>query len=183
MGSRYRGVPRRSCACLADNFIHLEDETELCTVGEFVDRLLRGKLPLEKPLGDATGKEKYFDLGMSLEDVRNPGTGARMSVFLKRTSPPITLRRITRVNVVGAASVHIAEIPLTHGELAGTAFAFGQSTMKDSDVLLVVTADDSGEGKGVSTLSWAGLLSGARGSSADALPWNHTFFLSAIDRY
>jgi hypothetical protein len=69
-------------------------------------------------------------------------------LYLRKLDPSGgVLRRITRVHIVGDAHVGIGEIPLTHGELRGTAFAFGESRLDDSEILLVLTSDETGAGR------------------------------------
>jgi hypothetical protein len=144
------GHPEEIVRAYPDNLVYLEDGTELCTVNELADNILNRTIEknIEELLGSASGAEEFISGEWDLGGGSRTPEDAGPALYLKKlVSDGDRLRRITRINIVGTAHVGVSEVPLTHGELRGTAFAFGESKLDASNVILVLTADKAGRGR------------------------------------
>lgn len=122
----------------------------MSTVRELVDKILNKGIEgkLDELLRDATGAESHISAEWDLSTVGTDEPKKAPDLYLKKIDPAGELLRcISRIHIVGDARVGVSEVPLTHGELRGTAFAFGESCLDDSDILLVLTSDETGSGR------------------------------------
>lgn len=126
-------LPEQNIVMDPDILVFPEDGSgEPFTIGVYVGQMLR-EMDFQEVMRDATGDESHFSV------VLTPGS----PLFLRKEDEPVPLlRRITSVRITGPATVEVAEMPLTHGELLGTQYAFGTVTTSDIDALFVVTQPD-----------------------------------------
>lgn len=122
--------------------LHRADNTLICTAGQFLDARMRN-INLDQPaFRDFIGEEDHFTLHLE---------GPHLSgepIFLMGglgPEPPNTLRRVTKVEIVGKLAGQVAEMPLKHGQYDGTPYSTGTVTMGDRSIHWAVT--EGAEGK------------------------------------
>lgn len=84
--------------------------------------------------------------GWEAEVMQSDGNYAPTELCLRWEDPngKIEYQPIMRMRIRGRCKIDVVEVSLTHMKIGGTAAAFGQTTVDDGEVLLVVTEDDKG---------------------------------------
>jgi hypothetical protein len=132
--------------------LHRADKTVIGAVGDLAQANLRGFKPDQPAAMKATGNETKFSI--THDDPNADG----QPVYLMDAAQ--ILRRITRIEIAGKATVHVVEIPLKHGDYDGTPY----STAKvegDDTLHWVFTEGPEGVQAGVRVLP-EGKAKGAR---------------------
>ena len=89
-------------------------------------------------------EDREFELLIGIE---NPGRSATASgLFVRREFDDgrHELHRITKLLVKGNASLHVAEVQLTHARLGSIDSAYGEARIADRDALFVITESEQG---------------------------------------
>jgi hypothetical protein len=98
---------------------------------------------------DATGDETHFTM---VDEA--PHLDGEPLYLMGGDDPdePHTLRRITRIEIVGKLAAHVVEMPLKHGEYEGTPYSTGTAAMGDHAFHWVVTEGPEGKQIGARVL-------------------------------
>lgn len=129
-----------------DQLIVLDDGTEVANpihvVRAFYDANF---LRIAEEVGVRDAREdREFELHIGIE---NPGQSATTSgLFVRREFDDgrHELHRITNLLVKGNASIHVAEVQLTHARLGSIDSAYGEARIAERDALFVITEGEQG---------------------------------------
>ncbi|MEV0344097.1 hypothetical protein AB0H49_34315 [Nocardia sp. NPDC050713] len=95
-------------------------------------------------LSSARGDETRFLVEVDPARIPDPDTGENVAIFLQKEEPSGNyLRHITKASITGPANVRIAQVPLTHGELRGTGYSTGSTTLPDGFTVQIVATETS----------------------------------------
>ncbi|WP_141547971.1 hypothetical protein [Nocardia farcinica] len=138
--------PEEIIVAFPDTLIFRGDNTEVTDALSMARGLVQNLDMDNDAMRDAQSDEKFFTVGMEPAHLRDPKTGELYDIYLRKEEPTGDhLRRITRVEVTGAAVVEVAEIPLKHGEFRGVGYSAGSAMLGDRTVSLVATETPQGE--------------------------------------
>jgi hypothetical protein len=130
------GLPEQRVVLLPDNLLFSSDGQELTSALDLASTILK-KADFRDSMRDATGEEKSFYLELDAARLREETS---VEMFLRKEDVPEPfLRRVTRLEVSGPVIVHVARMPLKHGEIRGSAYSYGTAVTGEHDVLFVET--------------------------------------------
>lgn len=124
-----------------DNFLYLQDETELCLLRELVDWLLKSPRARDYLLVEAKEEHVWFEFVWE-----PPSDHEGRSLYMKKIAPE-AFRPIECLRVVGPCKVEIGRFGMRHGKIGGVTVAWGKSTLAGRDALAVATVTPGGETK------------------------------------
>ena len=146
-------VDRMDAFPVLHTYLYRADRSVICTAGHVLHSRMQRIDLSQKAFADATGEETHFT--MVDEGPHIDGE----SLYLMGgddPEPPQTLRRITRIEVVGKLTAHVAEMPLKHGQYEGTNFSTGTAEMGDLAFHWVITEGAEGTHIGARVLPLSG---------------------------
>lgn len=139
-----------------DMNLHLPDGTALCTVQEYVRFVMsQGDLMKNECFRDATGEEKFFELGLE-SPIAAEDQPICMQPYIDGQPEPLV--PVTRMVIIGPIRLQVVEVPLAHGNYDGTDFSAGRGSLGDATIDVAVTESASG-------LRWA-MVQSLRGEAS-----------------
>lgn len=121
--------------------VHRADSTELCTLGHLIDYWLHDLDLSQGELRHTSGKGNQF----KIEKTSPLADGQPMYLQGGNGVEPNSLRRITRVEILGKLDVQGIEMPLKHGHFDGTNYSNGVAVLDDLQFHWAVTEGEDGK--------------------------------------
>ncbi len=132
-------LPPEVVATFPDNLLYQSDGSEIGSLRQLVEILLKAEVPREHLTTNATEEHRFFELEWT-----PPAKEMAGALFMKKLEPAM-LRVIHKVRMTGPCSVEIGRFDFQHGRIGNVEVSWGKSLVDGRDAMAVSTRDQSGK--------------------------------------